>query len=402
VTALVISLAFAIDRETVFDHAAEYTTHVWTMGSDNQYGSCSSSYVSDYTPGSTYRGIPYDWGGWVTTSDFDAKLDDGYGAGSHSWHGVLSCTVGVDCSGFVSRTWDTSQKYSTSTFQNVSSEISVSSLERGDALNDAGSHIVLYAYESDAGLPIHYEANGALVFVDVDQGWSSFSSYEAIRYDSVTDGATTGTFSSPIEINAFPFEDFRWTAGAASDAIDSYGCSPTTDESGPEQVYRVQVATSGVLTVQVSDGDEVDVDVHVLDGTSGDDCLARDDTTAQVTLEPGEHWIVADTWVGSYEYSGPYVLTASFTGAVGEVSEEDETDVETGDGDEGTDPDGAGEGGDEVDGGDEDDGGLAGLDPSFSGTPGDRVALHKLSGCAAAPGGLWLLGLLALGTRRRS
>ncbi|MCP4805276.1 MAG: hypothetical protein GY884_07995, partial [Proteobacteria bacterium] len=192
------SLALAVDRETVFDIAAEFTTHEWTMSSSNQYGSCSSSYVSDYSPGATYRGIPYDWGGWVTTAEYDSYIDAGYGAGSHSWHGVLSCTVGVDCSGFVSQTWQTTHKYSTSTFPGVTSGIAMDDLERGDALNDAGSHIVLYAYESDAGLPIHYEANGALVFVDVDQGWSSFNSYGAIRYDSISDGATTGTFSSPI------------------------------------------------------------------------------------------------------------------------------------------------------------------------------------------------------------
>ncbi len=384
----------AITREEVMDNAAIFSTHEWTMGSANQYASCSSSYVSDWTPGETYRGLPYDWGGFSSTSEYDSYIAQGYGAGSHSWHGVLWCTVGLDCSGFVSRAWDTDTKYGTSTFYQVTSEISSSALLRGDALNNAGSHIVLYAYETAAGLPVHYEADGSLVYVDNDGGWSSFSSYTPVRYDDISDGSTTGTVSTAHEITAFPFEDLRWTAGAASDAIDSYSCSPDTDESGPEQFYHFEVSQGGTLDLRVSDDSHTDVDIHVLDAPDGDGCLARAHEELSLYLEPGEHWITADTWVGSTEFAGPYILTATFTGTLGDAPDDDsgQPDVED-----------SGQPDVEDTGVDDDPGGGQGARPP----PGQRVLMsdHDGGGCgchgAAGSGGL-LLALLALvGLRRR-
>ena len=284
-------LAMAIPREDVLDSAAEYSTHSWQMGANNQYASCSSSYVSDYTPGQTIIGIPYDWGGFSTISDYDNKLTQGYGAGSHSWHGVLSCTVGVDCSGFVSRAWQTSQKYGTYTIQNVSSTISVNDLDRGDAINKPSSHIVLFAYTSASGLPIHYEAQGGVVFVDSDQGWSGLNGYSAIRYDDIEEGTITGTQSAPIEITSFPYTDYRWTAGSKADVIDYYSCAPTVNESGPEIYYRMTLSQPGTLTVLVSDHYDVDIDIHLLTSPDGNDCLARAHSEFTHTVAAGEYWI---------------------------------------------------------------------------------------------------------------
>ncbi|NOY26021.1 MAG: hypothetical protein GXP62_09135 [Oligoflexia bacterium] len=406
--------ARAIDREAVLENAAIFTTHQWTMGAGNQTASCSSSYISDYTPGETYRGLPYDWGGWVTTDEFDDYLALDYGAGSHSSNGVLSCTVGVDCSGFVSQTWETSIKYGTSTFYQVSSEISVTDLKRADALNNAGSHIVLFAYQTAAGLPVYFESGGALVSVHGTQGWSYFSNYTPIRYDDISDGAKTGTFDNPIEISQMPFEDLRYTAGAASDAIDVYSCS-SADESGPEQIYHFEVATAGTLSARVSDDDGVDIDLQVLSEPQGDACLARDDTELELWLEPGEYWLVADTWVSSYEYAGPYILTMSFTGSLGSSDGSGDPGTGTGGSDGGGSDGGSadtgawdagssgGDAGSYLDSGLADDGVAQGF---ASGPPGQRFSLvEDGSGCASAPGpmGFWALGLaLLLPWRRRS
>lgn len=407
--ALTLSIALlpavpALPREQVLSTAAEFATHPWTMGAENQTASCSSDYVSDYSPGQSYRGLPYDWGGWVTTAEYDAALAEGLGAGSHSWHGVLSCTVGVDCSGFVSQAWHTDQKYGTSTFYQVSTEIPVEELARGDALNDAGSHIVLFTYQTAAGLPVHYESAGDLVSVDSDQGWSAFSGYVPIRYDEIEDGAETGTISAPIEILAFPYEDLRWTAGAASDALDRYACAPELDESGPEQLYRLQVEGAGTLSLRLSDDVGVDVDLHVLSGPSGADCLARDDSELSVELAPGTWWIAADTYVGGGESPGPYLLTASFTGTLGEPEEEPGTEDSGSAGDSGAAPDGGGLDEGEAEGGAADAGATDGAGEAAPGrVPGQAVALEGLGGtCAAAPGAWTLLGLLGalLGLRR--
>ena len=132
---LLLPQASAVTREEALDHAADYAIHSWTMATVNETADCSSSYESDYTPG-TYMGVPYDWGGYVTIDEFDEQIAEGLGAGSHSWHGILSCTTGVDCSGYVSEVWETGH-YATSTIDAVTTDISASALERGDALNDA-------------------------------------------------------------------------------------------------------------------------------------------------------------------------------------------------------------------------------------------------------------------------
>lgn len=315
----VVPAAHAIPREDVLDNAARYAAHAWESSRDNQYAECTDGdYTSDYPSGS-YVGLPYDWGGYVTLDEFDDQIADGYGAGSHSWHGILSCTTGVDCSGFVSMVWETGH-YSTSSFGGgPTTEIGWSQVERGDAVNDPGNHVVLFTHETDAGWPVFYEASGSAekVRLNATGGWSYVDGYQPIRFDDIEDGPSSGTRGAPRDITAFPFSDFRWTAGAASDRIDSYACAPDTDESGPEVLYRFQAATAGTLEVLVSDDVGVDVDVHVLTAAEGDACIARADTTISVEVEPGEVWIAVDTWVGDQEFPGAYILSATFDGRLG-------------------------------------------------------------------------------------
>lgn len=92
-------------------------------------------------------------------------------------------------------------------------------------------------------------------------------------------------------------------------------------------LYRFEAATAGTLDVVVSDDVGVDVDVHVLTAADGDACLARHDTSVSVEVEPGTVWIAVDTWVGSQEFPGAYLLTASFDGALGELPDPEPTDT---------------------------------------------------------------------------
>ncbi len=322
-TLLLAAPALAIDRAAALDNAAAYAIHSWSMGSVNMTASCSSDYESTYSPG-TYIGLPYDWGGYMDIAEFDAQIADGYGAGSHSWHGSLSCTAGLDCSGFVSMVWETGH-YSTSTFYGCTDEIGWNDLKRADAVNDAGSHMVLFAYENDAGDPVFYEAAGSAerTRINSGSGWSYFDGYVPIRFEDIDDGAPEpGQLNDPYEIPSFPFYDQRWTAGALSDEIDSYSCAPDTDESGPEVLYHFVAAEAGRLEVVVSDDTGVDIDIHVLTAPSGDACIARDDTEVSVDVGPGDVWISLDTWVSGQEYPGPYLLVVDFNGGTGEPVED--------------------------------------------------------------------------------
>jgi hypothetical protein len=387
--------ASARDREAVLDAAAQYAVHEWTMTAVNQTASCSSSYESDYSPG-TYRGLPYDWGGYFTLQKFDDGLADGLGAGSHSWHGVLSCTVGVDCSGYVSQIWGISH-HATVGLASRCDAIDLDDVKRADAFNDAGSHVVLYTYETDAGAPIFYEAAGSAskVRLNASAGWSYLDGYTPIREETVTDGPSTATTATPIEITAFPFEHQRWTAGAASDVVDSYSCAPSTDESGPEVWYRFRARTGGTVKAVVSDDSGVDIDLHVLTAPQGSACIARDDSEVEVEVEPGDVWLSLDTFVGSREFPGPYVLTVTFDGEVGaspeEPEEPEDTDVVEPDPDTDVPED------TEVE---EEDA------PESSGGPGARVPFdNRGCGCVQTPGfpvgWAGALALVALRRRRR-
>ena len=117
-------------------------------------------------------------------------------------------------------------------------------------------------------------------------------------------------------VDAFPFvADGDTSAGESR--FDQYACAPTTDESGPENVYRVELATAGLLVARL-DGlpTGVDVDVHILSGATADPnrCDDRGHWDAAAWLEPGVHWVVVDSWVkNGTPLEGPYTLSLGFT-----------------------------------------------------------------------------------------
>ena len=155
VTALTFLLLAApasaqISRTEVMDRAEAYVYYPWQASADNLSASCVSDYDSAYQPGAQL-GVAYDWGGFASLFQFDQRLEDGYGAGSPAFGDVFWCTVGVDCSGYVSRAWHTNQKYGTATIHEVSSAIAVDSMLPGDAFNKASYHIALFTHVFEVG-----------------------------------------------------------------------------------------------------------------------------------------------------------------------------------------------------------------------------------------------------------
>jgi hypothetical protein len=126
-----------------------------------------------------------------------------------------------------------------------------------------------------------------------------------------------GTCANPILISSFPFSDSNSTAGRGK-SIDGYSCPPASgSEAGPEVVYQFSVQTAGNLTVTVSDGAGVDIDPHLLSSCSQSACLARNDTTFTVAIQPGTYFIVCDTWTNSSgtQFPGAFTLNVSYTGS---------------------------------------------------------------------------------------
>jgi MYXO-CTERM domain-containing protein len=313
VATLSTDVAGAITRDEVMVRARAFAYHPWRCTQSNLTASCSSTYKSVYTPGD-YVGLPYDWGGYMNKFTFDQGIANGLGAGSVPYGDILSCTVGLDCSGYVSQCWDTGH-LTTSSLHTQSTAITQSQLLPGDALNQAGYHVILYSHTLANGEPVLYEAVGYNVHINPWGGWAYTSGYQPRRYNGITGttaGNPIGTPDNPIPITSFPFTDSRDTKQSSSDVLDRCGAAPNTAESGPEYVYEVTFTQPGQLTVSVSDDTGVDIDVHLYTSMNTSDCIARHDSAFTTTVDCGTYYIVADTFGTGLTNAGPYTLNASF------------------------------------------------------------------------------------------
>ena len=312
--------ASAVTRTEVLIKAKAFAYHPWTATSANTTASCKAAYKSIYSPGD-FMGLPYDWGGYMSLFQFDQQIAQGYGAGSFPEDGILSCTAGVDCSGFVSQIWNAGHT-TTSGVDQISSVISKAQMLPGDIFNDAGNHMAMYSHLLGNGEPALYES----VFYNVHYsmpGWSWLNGYIPRRYTNIT-GTTaddpSGTTQKPIAITSFPFVDSRNTAQSSSDVLDGCGADPSTSESGPEYIYQITLTQPGTLTVSVQDDVGVDIDVHLYTSMNTNDCVARHDTSFSKNVDCGTYYVVADTFSKSgTALSGAYTLTVNFTPSSGQA-----------------------------------------------------------------------------------
>jgi MYXO-CTERM domain-containing protein len=305
--------AAALPRSEVMARAKSFAYHPWSFTSTNATASCSSAYSSVHVPGD-YIGLPYDWGGYMTLFDFDQGIAAGLGAGSYPDDGVLSCTVGLDCSGFVSKCWDISHN-TTSSIPSIAPTIPVGQMLPGDVFNEAGYHVALFSHKLGNGEPVMYEALGYNVHLNATEGWSHVNGYIPRRHPSLTGTTATdplGTPVNPIVVTGFPYTDSRDTTQSSSDLLDGCAASPTKAETGREFVYQVTFTKPGKLTATVSDDVGVDIDIHLYTSMSTNDCIARNDTTITMNVDCGTYYLVADTFKGATEYPGAYTLVADF------------------------------------------------------------------------------------------
>lgn len=110
-----------------------------------------------WEPDQPATGMPYKWGGFDTPQSFLTRLksDSPCYAGDISSaqkrqdnnDAISAEAVGIDCSGFVSRCWNLPRSYSTYEMDSITQPLeSFDELKKGDALNIAHSHILLFLY----------------------------------------------------------------------------------------------------------------------------------------------------------------------------------------------------------------------------------------------------------------
>lgn len=178
-----------ITREQVLKNAGDYANHAWRAKAANLKVTCSTTWTTTYKEGDQI-GLPYNWGGFDDLKAFDDKIAKGYGTGAHQQDGVLTCTAGVDCSGFVCRAWQVGKKYGTSELSRITTEIAkTADVKPGDAWLKPGSHVVLHAYFRDDGTPAWYEASGGAskVRFTASKSWSYLKGYKPVRYNNIQD-----------------------------------------------------------------------------------------------------------------------------------------------------------------------------------------------------------------------
>ena len=158
-----------ISRDQVISNAQTYMSYQWTATSSNIKSGTSCGGKTIQTPSwvkvGTNTAMPYCWGGWTTTASIQGYLNTGKSAGDNntatSFGAEPSCAVGLDCSGFITRVWGiTNTKYSTSTLENISKVINLTSVQPGDILNDAGSHVRLVEINNGNGSYQVIESSG--------------------------------------------------------------------------------------------------------------------------------------------------------------------------------------------------------------------------------------------------
>lgn len=117
-----------------------------------------------WQPGIPAKGMAYKWGGFDTPESFLHGLQDGKKAGdiANSYKirlddgAVSQGSVGIDCSGFVSRCWGLPRHFSTRELPGISDPIAWDDLRAGDIILKQG-HVLMFAARRGDFL-IGYEA----------------------------------------------------------------------------------------------------------------------------------------------------------------------------------------------------------------------------------------------------
>ena len=119
-----------------------------------------------------------------------------------------------------------------------------------------------------------------------------------------------GTHDDPWVIDRLPFTHGASTLFSEERLLSLYsGCDSDSDESGPERVYRLELDAPATVRLNVFDRGETDIDLHVLSALDEGACVARAHREVELALAAGTHWVVLDTFVGSREFAGEYLLT---------------------------------------------------------------------------------------------
>ncbi|MFH1906409.1 MAG: hypothetical protein ABIL11_03345 [Chloroflexota bacterium] len=178
-----------VSRDTIINTASGYRNNSKYLSSTNTDGVCSGRQKPRYLGGAgTYSSVSYDWNGFDTVSGFNGYMSPNtFKAGDINTTSE-NCSRGVDCSGFVSRTWQLTDKHGTCTLENISTQLpSKNDMLRGDIYNKCLDHVVLFNSFGSDGMwgyeSTTYNSYDRVVYIY--SMWTRFSGYNPRKYNNV-------------------------------------------------------------------------------------------------------------------------------------------------------------------------------------------------------------------------
>lgn len=133
-------------------------------------------------------------------------------------------------------------------------------------------------------------------------------------FDETREG---GTWEAPVEVPYLPFVDDHTTIGG-SDVVNSYDCSSSTGENGPEVVYAFSSEHAGTFRAELTNPEGVDIDLHLLrnhtvNAGRASGCLGRAHEALEVAdLPAGDYLLVADSWTNNSGTEFPGAFQVAF------------------------------------------------------------------------------------------
>jgi hypothetical protein len=246
-------------RDDMINTAWTYVNNRTWLTTANLNGSCSGRIKPRYLGNTAayFNSVPYNWGGFVTVSGFNSNMVQGLLAGHIPLNDdvIRGCASGVDCSGFVSRCWDTSRK-TTLTLPGISTPISATQLERGDIIlrYDADvKHVAMFESLSDGGVNT-LEAttyNRYDRVVHIWNGWSRFGRYTFFKYTNVCSSAPTKVATPSISPGSQSFQgSVRATISTATSGATIRYTTNGVDPTSSSTVYSSPLNFNSTVTLK--------------------------------------------------------------------------------------------------------------------------------------------------------
>lgn len=174
-----------VSRPEALTIAESYIQHRWTASVKNRFHGKDPNGIEVHTPdrgggrgsplsecwqaGAENVGVAYKWGGNDTPESFSRGIRNGKAAGDVYTlqkrrlddAGVSDAAVGIDCSGFICRSWKLRGRYSTRSLGKVCIKLpGVETLEPADIMNQPGGHVLLFVkwLDGEKKRALFYEA----------------------------------------------------------------------------------------------------------------------------------------------------------------------------------------------------------------------------------------------------